>query len=179
MLTGILWAAFDPVETCGAGGLKGSLLPSQNNPMWEYCVLLLCRLHLRTWSVLPQEKLQQKNKTIREEIQNDSPCSLPPDMSFYTSCNFPPSPRCSLTLSQNLTFPSNYRCFSLLAVGIEAIFSWHQHMFKDKASFNYFVTFMWGLCGYACEEEEGELCTWTYVCSVNDAHVSQPQELFS
>lgn len=55
----------------------------------------------------------------------------------------------SPALSPSLTFPSNYRCFSLLAVWIEAIFSWHWHMFKDKASFNYFLTFMWGLRGYA------------------------------
>ncbi len=86
-----------------------------------------------------------------------------------------------LALSQNLTFPSNYRCFSLLAVWIEAIFSWHWHMFKDKASFNYFVTFMWGLCAYACSITF-HLDIWVAVmpaCSVNGTCVSQHHELFS
>lgn len=54
-------------------------------------------------------------------------------------------------------------------------------MFKDKASFNYFVTFMCRLHGYA-RILTSHLDIWVAVlsvCSVNSIYVSKNQELFS
>lgn len=98
MLTGIWWAVFDPVWNVCIWKVPCYLYRHRTIPCGNTASHLLCRFHLTTRPALPQEKLQQKNKAIRKKqpaIQNESQCSLPPDISLYT----PPPPRSSL-LSQ-------------------------------------------------------------------------------
>lgn len=72
ILTGIFWAAFAPMESGGAKRLPVSFTETHEKkkkriPRGNKRVLRLCHLHR---SALPQEKLQQKNKMIKEAGSN-------------------------------------------------------------------------------------------------------------
>lgn len=78
---------------------------------------------------LPLEKLQ-KNKAIREATHNAKWLTM--------------QLTCRHSFLHQLPILSSYT-----SVWVGANFSTHSHMFKDKTSFNYSVTFIWGLRGCA------------------------------
>lgn len=70
MLTGISWAAYDPVQPREAERFPATFTDTKTIPRGNSVSSSFCRFHLRTRPALPQEKLQQKNKAIREATCN-------------------------------------------------------------------------------------------------------------
>lgn len=120
MLTGILWAAFDPVGNVRSWWAEK--FPATVAETEQYPVGIACPPPL---SFPSQNSASSPSGETSTEKQGDQRSNLQYKLThravyLHTQAFIPAATLCrlqhTLALSQNLTFPSNYRCFSLLAV---------------------------------------------------------------
>lgn len=90
MLTDIFCPAFNPVETCGAKkkSFITTFTEAEQSHMGIPCPppSVFCISELS-----PRRNFNSKTRRLEKQpaIQNDLPCRLPPDSSFYSSCYSP------------------------------------------------------------------------------------------